>query len=113
MISILHKQTQGDSEMEELDRDEVYDSIIEGVRQAFPEITHEFLSSAIEDGVSQMLPDMGDGRLQRAITNGIENAMWRMMTNATQMPCADFYEAVTNGIAKGIEEAASRGYLGK
>lgn len=99
--------------MEELDRDEVYDSIIEGVRQAFPEISHDFLSSAIEDGVSQTLPDMGDGRLHKAIVNGVENAMWRMMTNATDAPCQDFYEAITNGIAKGIEEAASRGYLGK
>lgn len=99
--------------MEELDLDEVLDSIAEGVRRAFPEITHDFFSDAIEGGVTQALPDMDGVRLYRAISDGIENAMWRMITNATQMPCADFYEAVTNGIAKGIEEAASRGYLGK
>lgn len=99
--------------MEDLDMDDVLDSIAEGVRKAFPEITHDFISDAIGGGVTQALPDMDGVRLDRAISDGVHSAMWRMITNATQMPCADFYEAVTNGIAKGIEEAASKGYLGK
>lgn len=99
--------------IEELDIDEVYESIIEGVRRAFPEMEARNVARGVEDGVSAVLQEMGDGALYRAFAEGVSEAMWRMMTNATVAPCADFYEAITNGIAKGIEEAASKGYLNK
>lgn len=99
--------------IEDLDEDEVYNSLTEGVRLAFPEMDAESVARGVEDGVSSVLSDMGDGALYRAFAEGVSAAMWRMMTNATDAPCADFYEAVTNGIAKGIEEAAAKGYLGK
>jgi hypothetical protein len=35
---------------------------------------------------------------------GVNDAVWRMITNATQMPCLDFYDTVKEGVAKGIEE---------
>ena len=97
--------------IEELNSEEVYESIIEGVRRAFPEIDADKVAQGVEDGVASVLNDMGDGALYRAFSEGVAAAMWRMMTNATDAPCADFYEAITNGIAKGIEEAAAKGYL--
>lgn len=101
--------------MSKLDIEETYQAIVEGLSNTLINLGMEgyHITDAIEEGVSQALPDMGNGRLHKAIADGVENAMWRMMTNATDAPCQDFYEAVTNGIAKGIGEAASKGYFGK
>lgn len=38
-----------------------------------------------------------------AISKGVENAIWRMITNATDMPCADFYEAIQNAATKAFD----------
>lgn len=97
--------------IEELDSEEVYESIAEGVRRAFPDAGA--VSQGVEDGVASALKDMGDGAIYRAFSEGVAAAIWRAMNNATDAPCADFYDAITNGVAKGIEEAAAKGYIGK
>ena len=44
-----------------------------------------------------------------AVRQGVYDAVWQMITNNTDMPCADFYdtvkEAVKEGIQEGIEKA--------
>jgi len=45
-----------------------------------------------------------DDRFYEAIRDGVADAMWRMMTNATDAPCADFYEHVKQGIAEGMRK---------
>jgi hypothetical protein len=55
------------------------------------------------------LPRVKKAELLDAIREGVRAAMWDMITNATSMPCADFYATLEEGIAIGIE----RGILDK
>jgi hypothetical protein len=47
------------------------------------------------------LPTVSKQELLNAIRDGVADAMWRMITNATDMPCADFYDFVKDGVAEG------------
>ena len=49
------------------------------------------------------LPTVSKQELLNAIRDGVADAVWRMITNATDMPCADFYDFVKDGVAEGIE----------
>jgi len=40
--------------------------------------------------------------LYHAIKDGVEAAMWRMITNATDMPCSDFFVTIKQGVANAI-----------
>jgi hypothetical protein len=35
-----------------------------------------------------------------AISEGVRRAIWQIATNGTQMPCADFYASITEGVEK-------------
>jgi hypothetical protein len=50
---------------------------------------------------------MEDDRFYHAVREGVADAMWRMITNATDMPCADFFEMVRKGVAEGFKRAAA------
>lgn len=50
------------------------------------------------------LPTVSKQELLNAIRDGVADAMWRMITNATDMPCADFYDFVKDGVAEGIRQ---------
>ena len=43
---------------------------------------------------AMQLPDVTAEQFLRAVRDGVSDAMWQMMTNATDMPCHDFYEMV-------------------
>jgi hypothetical protein len=49
------------------------------------------------------LPTISKQELLGAIRDGVAEAMWRMITNATDAPCADFYNFVKDGVAEGIK----------
>jgi len=51
------------------------------------------------------LPQVSKQELLDAISEGVRAAMWDMITNATMAPCADFFDAVQDGVAAGIEKA--------
>lgn len=36
--------------------------------------------------------------MMEAVSEGVRRAMWEMITNATQMPCADFFASITEGV---------------
>jgi hypothetical protein len=55
-----------------------------------PPHTHD----AIAHGVFQAFPALDPDKVYRAISQGVYDAIWRMITNATQMPCADFYDTI-------------------
>ena len=42
--------------------------------------------------------EMDEDRFYDAIREGVEDAMWRLMNNATDMPCADFYASIKDGV---------------
>jgi hypothetical protein len=54
------------------------------------------------------LPRVSKAELLDAITEGVRAAMWNMITNATMAPCADFFAAVEDGVATGIERAQQK-----
>ena len=49
------------------------------------------------------LPKLTKEELAEAISEGVRRAFWQMITNATSMPCADFYAALEDGVARGME----------
>jgi hypothetical protein len=57
------------------------------------------------------LPKISKQELLEAIRAGVSDAMWRMVTNATDAPGADFYDAVKQGIAEGIKSVSSVAYV--
>jgi hypothetical protein len=51
-------------------------------------------------------PTLTKRELQDAIAEGVYRAFWDMITNATTMPCADFYKAVRNGVKEAMSSAS-------
>lgn len=45
-------------------------------------------------------------QMMDAISNGVRQAIWDVMTNNTDMPCADFYDAIKNGVTAAHENIA-------
>jgi hypothetical protein len=41
----------------------------------------------------------------QAIRDGVHDAMWQMITNATHMPCHDFYDTLKDAVEKATYEA--------
>ena len=51
------------------------------------------------------LPDVTKQELLEAIRAGVRDAMWEMVTNATAMPCADFFDTVKDAIQTAVSDA--------
>ena len=52
------------------------------------------------------LPDnVTSEQLLQAVRDGVCDAMWQMMTNATPMPCNDFYDTVKDGIKEAMPDS--------
>jgi hypothetical protein len=54
--------------------------------------------------IRPMKPELTKQEMMEAITLGVYRAFWQMITNATDMPCDDFYAAVQNGVQKAMSE---------
>ena len=39
-----------------------------------------------------------------AIREGVRDAMWMMINNATNSPCADFYQSIQDGVKQAMLE---------
>ena len=50
--------------------------------------------------------DLTKNELIEAVALGVQRAIWQIATNATSMPCADFYDAIARGCAKGVGDAS-------
>lgn len=46
------------------------------------------------------VPEVTKQELLDAIRGGVHDAVWQMITNATSMPCRDFFDTVKDGIEK-------------
>jgi hypothetical protein len=53
-----------------------------------------------------MIPAVTKEEFLRAVRDGVHDAMWQMMTNATSMPCHDFFDHVREGVENAIYEAS-------
>lgn len=69
-----------------LDREDMMEAVAQGVRDAF-----------IALGTNHRDLDVPAEIVHDAIRKGTADAMWRLFTNATDMPCSDFYEAIKQG----------------
>jgi hypothetical protein len=49
------------------------------------------------------IPRISKAELLDAISRGVADAIWRVATNATQAPCADFFASIEDGVAIGVE----------
>ena len=38
----------------------------------------------------------------RAVQDGVAQAIWQVATNATTMPCADFYAHIKDGVSEAV-----------
>lgn len=76
---------------------------------ALPILEVEDVAAAIREGVEDSIPSISVEMVIEAIAEGVRLAMWKMITNATDAPCGDFYEAVTNGVEKGMVRIKSDG----
>lgn len=45
-------------------------------------------------------------QLYDAVRDGVDNAFWRMITNATSMPCHDFYDTIKRAAQEAFEKVA-------
>jgi hypothetical protein len=50
------------------------------------------------------LPRVSPDEFLQAIREGVHDAFWEMITNATGMPCHDFYDAVQQGVKEAMLE---------
>lgn len=64
--------------------------------------TQEIFYQDLFDEITSNLPEKEE--ILQAIEDGVERAMWQMITNATSMPCQDFYDT--------IKEAAEKSFSG-
>jgi hypothetical protein len=59
--------------------------------------------------VMKQLPQLTKEELKEAITEGIYRAFWDMIRLATDLPCADFYAAVEDGVARALTDLKREG----
>lgn len=77
-----------------------------------PKLTREDLIEAATEGAKRAFVEMftDDGNLAivtakdvfDAIREGVAHAIWRVATNATDMPTADFFDSVKEGMRDGV-----------
>jgi len=48
--------------------------------------------------------NLNPDKIYEAISTGVERAMWQMITNNTDMPCADFYDTIQKAAKEAFEE---------
>jgi regulator of replication initiation timing len=51
-----------------------------------------------------LLGQLDPERIYKAIQDGVHDAIWQMITNNTDMPCADFYDTVKSAATKAFSE---------
>jgi hypothetical protein len=70
-----------------LDREDMIEAVTQGVRQGITDL-----------GTNWRRKDIPHEIVHDAIRQGVRGAIWNMITNNTQMPCADFYDAIKDGV---------------
>jgi hypothetical protein len=70
----------------------------------------EAVSEGIRRGIVDLVLDANDAPVTaaffQAIHAGVAEAVWKVATNGTQMPSADFYDSIKEGTENGIVRAA-------
>lgn len=69
------------------------------------EVSHERILNNIHNAVMDSVPQIDKEEILGAIRDGVRDAMWQMITNATGMPCHDFFDTINNAAHKAFCEA--------
>ena len=74
-----------------------------GVTDGNPESDNTY-NDTVEIGGSKMpkLPSVTKQEMLDAIREGVHDAMWRMITNATDAPCKDFYATIGDAVERAM-----------
>ena len=78
--------------MTKLTHDEMIQAITDGVKEAFLEVLT----------IDGMLSCVTAKDICDSLRQGVSEAVWRVATNASDMPSSDFYESIKEGTAAGI-----------
>jgi hypothetical protein len=60
-----------------------------------------------DHGLFRAFPLLDEDKIYRAIREGVHDAIWHMITNATQMPCADFYDTIKDAAREAFSKMGS------
>jgi hypothetical protein len=75
----------------DLERGALLEAVTEGVSRAFRD-------ALTKDGHFDLPHEL----LCEAVREGVAGAVWRVATNATDMPSADFFASIEEGAAEGV-----------
>lgn len=50
------------------------------------------------------VPKLDPERIYQEIYRGVYDAMWQMMTNATDTPCKDFYSTIEDAVRNALDD---------
>ncbi len=78
-----------------LTKDEFFDAVMLGVKAAILEMCEG------EDVIRTE-------QFMEQIRLGTYSAIWQIATNATDAPCADFYDSIENGVKKSMDNISFR-----
>ena len=96
-------------------KDEYLDAVQKGVKEAFMEkmnsantIRIEQITEQIRYGVEAAFltiidDDEDNAPILQQIRQGVQDAIWKIATNATGAPCADFYDHIKLGVKEAFE----------
>ena len=59
-----------------------------------------------ENGSSEApsMPYVSKDEILEAVFNGVKSAVWDVATNATDMPCSDFYDSIRQGVESATKD---------
>lgn len=67
--------------------------------ETMTDLTREDMMEAVSEGVRRAIAGSG---MFVAIRDGVAAGIWRVATNATDAPTADFFDSVKEGVRDGV-----------
>lgn len=72
------------------------------------ELLVKFYHGLLDEITADIYGKLPEGEaILEAIAEGVDRAIYRMITNATDMPCADFYDTIEKAARASIYNAVS------
>ena len=85
-----------------LSKEEMYSAIVEGIKSAI----HEMCDTG--NGFNGLIRK---DEIFEKIESGNYRAFWQLFTNATDMPCSDFYHQIKEGVKEAISDMDIEGIV--
>ena len=82
---------------------DTYSDVLDAMLQATDfilDVDGSYVESIEKARRYDMIDDLDPEKFYEATAAGVDRALWRMITNATQMPCTDFYDTIKEAAEK-------------